>query len=121
MTNEEAKKFLAAQLECKERYAKRYTDGCDNDCENCELCYVQGNMREQIEALRVAIKSLEQKPVVKGKWIYQYDSFSEWNGITFYYKCSECGRQIETPDTKEKLLIDYPYCRCGAKMEVADK
>lgn len=51
-----------------------------------------------------------------GHWIYWHDRFNEWNGCTFYYKCSECGRQIETSDTKEKLLVNYPYCYCGAKM-----
>lgn len=60
MTNTEAKKFLAAKLECKERYTS--TSSCDDECEECSLCYAQGNMGEQKEALRVAIKALEQEP-----------------------------------------------------------
>lgn len=61
MTNEEAKKMLEAKLECM----KRETSGTDIDCnhrncDECSLCYEQGNMGEQKEALSVAIKALEQ-------------------------------------------------------------
>ena len=61
MTNEQAKKMLKAKLEC----LKRETSGTDFDCNNsncdeCSLCYEQGNMGEQKEALDMAIKALEQ-------------------------------------------------------------
>ena len=51
------------QLEC----LKRETSGTDFDCNNrncdeCSLCYEQGNMGEQKEALDMAIKALEQQP-----------------------------------------------------------
>lgn len=63
MTNEQAKKMLKAKLEC----LKRETSGTDFDCNNsncdeCSLCYEQGNMVEQKEALDMAIKALEQQP-----------------------------------------------------------
>ena len=63
MTNEQAKKMLKAKLEC----LKRETSGTDFDCNNrncdeCSLCYEQGNMEEQKEALDMAIKALEQQP-----------------------------------------------------------
>jgi len=32
------------------------------------------------------------------------------------YKCSECGRVIETADGKNNVYRHYPYCHCGAKM-----
>ena len=61
MTNEQAKKMLKAKLEC----LKRETSGTDFDCnasncDECPLCYEQGNMGEQKEALDMAIKALEQ-------------------------------------------------------------
>ena len=70
MTNEQAKKMLKAKLEC----LKRETSGTDFDCNNsncdeCSLCYEQGNMGEQKEALDMAIKALEQTtqvPVSEG-------------------------------------------------------
>lgn len=63
MTNEQAKKMLKAKLEC----LKRETSGTDFDCNNnncdeCSLCYEQGNMGEQKEALEMAIKALKQQP-----------------------------------------------------------
>ena len=62
MTNEKAKKMLKAKLEC----LKRETSGTDFDCNNrncdeCSLCYEQGTMVEQKEALDMAIKALEQQ------------------------------------------------------------
>ena len=69
MTPQEAKKMLKAKLEC----LKRETSGTDIDCnyrncDECNLCYEQGNMGEQKEALAMAIKALEQTrwiPVTK--------------------------------------------------------
>ena len=63
MTNEQAKTMLKAKLEC----LKRETSGTDFDCNNsncddCSLCYEQGNMGEQKEALDMAIKALEKEP-----------------------------------------------------------
>ena len=63
MTREDAKKMLKAKLEC----LKRETSGTDIDCnckncDECNLCYEQGNMGEQKEALDMAIKALEQEP-----------------------------------------------------------
>ena len=63
MTEERAKKMLKAKLEC----LKRETSGTDIDCnyrncDECNLCYEQGNMGEQKEALEIAIKALEQQP-----------------------------------------------------------
>lgn len=61
MTKEQAKKMFKAKLEC----LKRETSGTDlncncRNCDNCNLCYEQGNMREQKEALVMAIKALEK-------------------------------------------------------------
>ena len=61
MTNQESKKMLKAKLEC----LKRETSGTDIDCnyrncDECNLCYEQGTMGEQKEALGFAIKALEQ-------------------------------------------------------------
>ena len=72
MTNEQAKKMLKAKLEC----LKRETSGTDFDCNNsncdeCSLCYEQGNMGEQKEALDMAIKALKQmnSSENQGNWI----------------------------------------------------
>ena len=68
----EATNMLKAKLEC----LKRETSGTDFDCNNrncdeCSLCYEQGNMGEQKEALDMAIKALEQmnSSENQGNWI----------------------------------------------------
>ena len=65
MTNKQAMHMLKAKLEC----FKRETSGTDFDCNNsncdeCSLCYEQGHMWEQKEALDMAIKALEQQPCI---------------------------------------------------------
>ena len=60
MTNQEAVNMLKAKIECM----KRETSGIDSDCndrycDNCDLCYAQGTMGEQKEALRMAIDALQ--------------------------------------------------------------
>lgn len=49
----------------------------------------------------------------KGKWIEFPNHYA--------YKCSECGRIIETVDGKSNVCKHYPYCHCGAKMEEGEQ
>lgn len=59
MTREEAKKMAMARLECMERETSGIQEMCNNKCDECSLNYEQGNMGEQKEWLRMAIKALE--------------------------------------------------------------
>ena len=63
MTKDEAIKMAKAKLECLERETSGLWENCNNDCENCDLNYDQGNMGEQKEWLKFAIKTMEQGPV----------------------------------------------------------
>ena len=56
MTREEAKEMLIAKKKCIENETSAY--GCCHDCYSCDLCYEQGNMGEQKEALQIAINSI---------------------------------------------------------------
>ena len=59
MTNEECIKMLKAKLKCMERSVSGTDEECNMlMCDNCDLNYAQGNMGEQKEALRTAIKAL---------------------------------------------------------------
>jgi len=49
-----------------------------------------------------------------GHWIKE-ESIHGWDGRS--YQCSVCGRSIHL-DKEVEDLADYPYCHCGAKMEV---
>jgi len=44
----------------------------------------------------------------KGKWI-QFPNHMA-------YKCSECGRVIQTTDGRRNVSKHYPFCHCGADM-----
>lgn len=50
--------------------------------------------------------TVEAEPVKHGRWIIIDDVEK------FLAKCSECGRVEDT-----RLIEDYPYCHCGAKMD----
>lgn len=63
MTKDKAIKMAKAKLECLERETSGLWEKCNNDCENCNLNYDQGNMGEQKEWLKFAIKTMEQGPV----------------------------------------------------------
>ena len=59
MTNEEAKKILKSTMECYKRDLSGKDIDCNcRRCDECKLCYEQGNMGEKIEALDIAIKAL---------------------------------------------------------------
>lgn len=60
MKIEQAKKMLEAKLECLKRETSGTDYNCNNsNCDECSLCYEQGTMAEQKEALRIAIESLD--------------------------------------------------------------
>ena len=59
---------------------------------------------ELVTALEIAINALEERP--KGEWIIIDDTEK------FIAKCSVCGRIEDS-----RMIKDYPFCRCGAKMK----
>lgn len=64
MTNEEAAKMLTAKVECMERDTNGTNSQCNTRyCDNCNLCYAQGTIGQQIEALKMAIKALKAQDV----------------------------------------------------------
>lgn len=64
------------------------------------------NAEKAIRALPSAQPTIE--PERTGRWI----EFTAHNA----YKCSECGRIIETVDGKNNVCKHYPYCHCGCRM-----
>lgn len=72
--------------------------------------YYHGRMPNEVNYK--IYKKLMQLPSAQktGRWI-QFPSHNA-------YKCSECGRVIETTNGKNNVCKHYPYCHCGAKMEV---
>lgn len=60
------------------------------------------------------LTEIEERKV--GKWIKE-DTLLGWDGHS--YQCSVCGRSIHL-DTEVEDLEDYPYCHCGAEMEIGE-
>lgn len=71
---------------------------------------------------------VEYAPVVHGHWSLRCDSrrdysTDEWDE-DFYLECSECKRKVWDINQRlavsgewGKLVEQYPYCHCGAKMD----
>lgn len=58
MTENEAIEKLHAYLECESRRAEIVS--CNESCDDCELCYMQGTGSEHIASVEKAIKALEE-------------------------------------------------------------
>lgn len=60
MKNQEAIEMLTAKAECIRREASGIDVDCNHrNCDECDLCYKQGTMGDQMEALGVAISALQ--------------------------------------------------------------
>ena len=107
MTREEAIEMMKAKLECMTREISGIDQDCNTgNCDECELCYAQGNMGEQKEWLKLAIDALENQKT--GHWIITGDYCTGAYGSIDYVKCSCCN---------EDSLEKGNYCpNCGANM-----
>lgn len=90
MDNQEAIKMLTAKVECIRRETSGTNINCNShNCDNCELCYVQGTTKEQLEALNKAISALEKqipkKPVMTKTSFYQ---------TLWWLDCPSCGNYV---------------------------
>lgn len=105
MTNEQAIEMMKAKLECMTREVSGIDLNCNaKKCDDCDLCYAQGNMGEQKEWLRMGIKALENQKV--GHWFIK-----EGGNV-----CSNCGN-IQFKYTSLDFDWRPHYCpNCGADM-----
>lgn len=88
MTENEAIEKLHAYLECESRRAKIVS--CNESCDDCELCYMQGTGAEHITSVKTAIKALEE--------VQQYRQIGT---------VEECREAVEKQTAKKPTLIDY--------------
>ena len=114
MTNEQAMHMLKAKLEC----LKRETSGTDFDCNNsncdeCSLCYEQGNMGEQKEALDMAIKALEQLTSAQQEVLAHGEG--ELSAQPEMIRCKDCIHFDKYIDCKEMYQWDGGFCADWAR------
>ena len=149
MTNKEAVKMLKAKRYCMELETSGTEGDCnEQNCDNCPYNYEQGNMGEQIQALDMAIKALEQEPCDDA--ISRQAAIDKWENTTLRGRTEfdqiimmmppvaprpKMGQWIRVDSKKVRcsecdvihLIAQYPqsaninYCpNCGTKMEVEE-
>ena len=108
MTENEAMKKLLAYHKCQSLRVKGIYEDCNEGlCDNCDLCYAQGNAGEHIESIVIAISALEKQipKKVNLRHIRKYDGFDDG-------ECPNCGMSVSRdcdgddvfcPDCSQKL------------------
>lgn len=124
MTREEAIKMAKADLKCMKRDTSGQDEMCNSHkCDECSLNYERGNIGEQKEWLRLAIKALEQQEPRKGHWIGHREHCENLgvmpSGLGAYEWCSNCDCGI---DVREWHRNHYNFCpNCGADMREGEE
>ena len=116
MTKSEAIEKLRAYHKCQRLQVKGIYEDCNEKlCDNCDLCYAQGNTGEHIKSIEIAIQALEKqipkKPIMKQ---YFEDLEDEYlccptcgeiltdripaDNNTFYFHCMNCGQKFYWSD-----------------------
>ena len=116
MTESEAKEKLRAYHKCQRLQVKGIYEDCnENLCDNCDLCYAQGNTGEHIESVKVAIKALEKQipkkpsPIDYKKYI---DVVKNAKFLRGGFWCPNC----------KHVVYSGCYCEdCGQKLDWSDE
>ncbi len=118
MTEIEAAEMLKAYYVCQQMQVKGIYEKCNsNKCDDCDLCYKQGNNGERIESTKIAILALE-KQIPKKPIRCQRSRMG--NDYEDYY-CA-CGNFIGYEPQITTMLNDgkipVKYCdKCGQKLD----
>ena len=136
MTEQKAKDVLEAYMKCEKRKNNLvYEEKCNNDCDNCELCYEKGTVGEHKEAVEMAIKALEEikqyrtigtpeecraavekqkakKPIMKQ---YFEDLEDE------YLCCPTCGEILTDRIPADNKTFYFHCMNCGQKFDWSDE
>lgn len=94
MTENETIEKLHAYLECESRRAKIVS--CNENCDDCELCYMQGTGSEHIASVEVAIKALKE--------VQQYRQIGT---------VEECREAVEKQTAKKPEFVDTRFMNNG--------
>lgn len=115
MTKSEAIEKLRAYHKCQGLQEKGNKDCHERLCEDCDLCYAQGNTREHIKSIEIAIQALEKQipkkptPIDYEKYIDVIDDAIFLSGA---YWCPNCKRIIKSGS----------FCSdCGQKLDWSDE
>ena len=81
MSIDDCTKMLIAKEKCMSRETSGIDTDCNShNCDNCDLCYEQGTMGKQKEALRFAVDVMRKYQEIK-------EIYKKWNEVNdFSYK-----------------------------------
>lgn len=112
MTENEALEKLRAYHKCQGLQVKGVYEDCNEKlCDNCDLCYAQGNTGEHIKSIEIAIQALEKQ--IPNKVVKE----SKWNCF-----CPCCGKSAYTDCEDGYYNYSLDYCNgCGQKLDWSDE
>lgn len=105
--------------DCEGRYCTPCKEqGKDVNGVRCRVCWVDDMLSEVLDA-----PAADVEPVRHGNWNIQRS-----RKLTLCLVCSVCGRKVDNGDLGLLLELGeygvarhlYPYCHCGAKMDLED-
>ena len=136
MTESEAIEKLRAYHKCHRLQVKGIYEDCNEKlCDNCDVCYAQGNTGEHIESVKVAIKALEKqipkKPILKngesGSFVDYKDGHGEYKVTKWQdWVCPICGwfvgQRYNRSQNHSHDQSKCNYCNeCGQKIDWSDE
>ena len=105
MKESEAIEKLRAYHKCQRLQVKGIYEDCNEKlCDNCDLCYAQGNTGEHIKSIEIAIQALEKqipkKPMFNGTNWYRCVNGCEIHKKQFEkdWYCPKCGQKLDWSD-----------------------
>ena len=113
MTEREAVEKLKAYHKCQNLQVKGIYEDCNEKlCDNCDLCYMQGNAGEHIKSIEIAIQALEKQipKKVNLRHIRKYDGFDDG-------ECPNCGMSVSRDCDGDDVFCPD----CGQKLDWSDE
>ena len=118
MTESEAIEKLRAYYNCQRLQAKFIYEDCNDElCDNCNLCYAQGNVGEHIKSIEIAIQALEKQIPKKPR---KTDSYRGVLKRVYAYVCPTCGNACLEKYMNERQNTMFCW-DCGQKLDWRDE
>ena len=121
MTESEAIEKLRAYHKCQRLQVKGIYEDCNEKlCDNCDLCYAQGNAGEHIKSIEIAIQALE-KQIPKKVEIRKATNDDTESELRDFITVK--GRICRCPSCRCCIHIsELKYCwECGQKLDWSDE
>lgn len=115
--NEEIEK-LRAYYKCQRLQVKGIYEDCNEKlCDNCDLCYAQGDAGEHIKSIEIAIQALEKQISKKPR---KTDSYRGVLKRVYAYVCPTCGNACLEKYMNERQNTMFCW-DCGQKLNWSDE